>query len=57
MDETTLPPQVPINRELTRIKMRLNRLLGPHVQVEDEELMDQEFVRAVVGRYLSEHPQ
>lgn len=57
MDDTTLPSQPPINRELTRCKMRLNRLLGPHVQIEDEELMDEEFVRAVVGRFLSGHQQ
>jgi hypothetical protein len=44
-------PPVPLNREETRLKMRLNRLLGPLVRVEDEALTDPEFVQAVFRRF------
>jgi hypothetical protein len=50
-------PQMPLNREETRLKMRLSRLLGPHVRVDDESLTDPEFVRAVVERFFECRPQ
>ncbi len=51
MDETP----VHLNRELTKIKMRLSRLLSPHVQESDEALPDWELIRLVLGRYLLAH--
>jgi hypothetical protein len=47
----------PLNREETRLKMRLSRLLAPHVEVSDEELVDRDFVQAVVGRFFSAYPR
>ena len=41
-----------LNREEMRLKMRLSRLLGPFVRVDDEALPDPDFVRAVVARFL-----
>ena len=49
-------PQQPLNREETRLKMRLSRLLGPYVRVNDESLTDPEFVREVVDRFFECHP-
>ena len=50
-------PQVPLNREETRLKMRLSRLLGPFVRIDDEALTDPDFVREVVARYFQQSPQ
>jgi hypothetical protein len=50
-------PQVPLDREITRLKMRLNRLLGTYVRVDDEALTDPDFVRAVSERYFGDHPE
>jgi len=35
-----------------RIRTRLAHLLGWHTQLEDTSLTDDEFVRAVINRYL-----
>ena len=53
MEET---PQQPLNREEMRLRMRLSRLLGPFVRVEDECLVDRNFVQAVVERYFAGQP-
>ena len=49
--------QVPLDREITRLKMRLNRLIGPHVRPDDEALTDPEFVEAVVARFREALPR
>lgn len=54
MEETT---PIPLNREETRLKMRLSRLLGPYVRVDDEGLIDDDFVKVVVERFFEHRPQ
>ena len=56
MTDQPQQPQPPLNREETRLKMRLSRLLGPYVRVDDESLTDPEFVREVVDRFFECHP-
>jgi len=51
------PPPPPLTKELLRLRMRLSRLLGPYARLEDEALIDLDFVEVVVSRFLATHPR